>query len=332
MQVILPVAGLGTRLRPHTWSRPKPLVAVAGKTILDHVLDRLSTLPVERVVFVTGYLGEQIAEHVRRNYQFDAIFVEQPEPLGQSHAILQAKGKVSGPTVVMFPDMIFEANVSQLDTMDADGAVYVMPVDDPRRFGVVILEDGRVVRLVEKPVEPVSNLAVMGIYYFREVDQLMAAIETQIAADIKTKAEYFLADAIQLMIDGGANIRAVEAEVWEDCGTSEALLGANRYLLARLDDCPVREHVVQIPPVYIAPTATVRESVIGPYASIGAGATVVGSIIRDSIVDDEADIRSVSIAESLIGKGAVIRRDPWRVNVGDNSTLDLSYDPDRRHE
>jgi glucose-1-phosphate thymidylyltransferase len=140
MNVILPVAGLGTRLRPHTWSRPKPLVSLAGKTVLDHVLDRLMPLDIDRVVFVTGYLGDQIEDYVREHYSFDAIFVEQREPRGQSHAIIEARGKLQGPTMVIFPDMVFEAEMQNLEESSADGAIFVKEVDDPSRFGVVVLD------------------------------------------------------------------------------------------------------------------------------------------------------------------------------------------------
>jgi glucose-1-phosphate thymidylyltransferase len=323
VNVILPVAGLGTRLRPHTWSRPKPLVTVAGKTVLDHVLDRLTRTELTRVVFVTGYLGDQIEQHVRKHYDFDAVFVRQDEPRGQSHAIIQARDAVHGPTLILFPDMIFEADIEQVGG-DCDGGIFVMPVDDPRRFGVVVVEDGLIRRLVEKPEQPVSDLAVMGIYYFREIQELIAAIDRQLSEDILTKGEYFLADAIQLMIEDGARIKPYQATVWEDCGTPDALLDTNRYLLKQLTEVPAREGVVVVPPAYIAPDADVRHAVIGPYASIGAKAIVEESIIVDSIVDEGAIIQSVSIERSLVGKGALIRRDPWRVNIGDASELDLS--------
>src|SRR5690606_14920948 len=203
MNIIIPVAGLGTRLRPQTWSKPKPLVSVAGKPVLGHVLDRLLALPIDKVVFVTGYLGDQIEDYVRQNYRFDATFVEQKEQLGQSHAIIQARGEVTGPTLVVFPDMLFEADLEQISGLTADGALFVKEVDDPRRFGVIEVENGRITRLVEKPETMVSNLAIVGIYYFRAVEDLFDAIDYQMAHNIQTKGEYFLADAIQHMIDQG---------------------------------------------------------------------------------------------------------------------------------
>ena len=324
MNVILPVAGLGTRLRPHTWSRPKPLVSLAGKTVLDHVLDRLEPLNINRVVFVTGYLGDQIEEYVRANYSFDAVFVEQREQKGQSHAIIEARGHVDGPTMVIFPDMVFEAEMQDLKDSNADGAIFVKEVDDPSRFGVVVQEGDRITRLVEKPDEPVSNLAVMGVYYFSEIDALFKAIDTQLAQDIQTKGEYFIADAIQLMIDGGATLTAPVATVWEDCGTREALLDTNRYLLRQLDGAAQAEDSVLVPPVYVDPTATVKNSIIGPYTSVGAHAVVDGSIVRDSIIDAGASVSSTILERSLIGRNAVLSGDVARVNIGDTSEINMS--------
>lgn len=326
MNVILPVAGLGTRLRPHTWSRPKPLVSLAGKAVLDHVLDRLEPLDIDRVVFITGYLGDQIEEYVRENYSFDAVFVEQDQPKGQSHAIIQARDEVSGPTIVLFPDMVFEAEMTGLVQSGVDGAVYVKEVADPSRFGVVIVEDGHITRLVEKPDEPVSNLAVMGVYYFKAIEDLFAAIDRQLQENIQTKGEYFIADAIQLMVNDGAKFSAPAATVWEDCGTSDALLDTNRYLLKQLDDRSESNGAVSIAPVYIDPTATVKNSIIGPFASIGAYAVIDGSIIRDSIVDDGATVRSAVLERSLVGRNATLTGNAMRVNVGDTSEVDLVWD------
>lgn len=328
MQVILPVAGLGTRLRPQTWSRPKPLVSVAGRTLIDHVLDRLSVLDLERVAFVTGYLGDQIEAHVREHYDFDSVFVTQREQLGQSHAILQARDAISGPVIVLFPDMIFEADLTEAVRSDADGILWVREVEDPSRFGVVVTEGGRVTRLVEKPDEPISNLAVMGIYYFRDSQRLMETIERQISDDKVTKGEYFLADAIQMMIDEGATFTTSEASVWQDAGTNEALLETNRYLLDQAKASASAENSLIVPPALIDPTAKVERSIIGPYVSIGPGAEVVGSIVSDSIIDTRAHVKSVSISHSIVGRDASIRGRQERVNVGDNSELDLGYGGD----
>jgi glucose-1-phosphate thymidylyltransferase len=324
MNVILPVAGLGTRLRPHTWSRPKPLVSLAGKAVLDHVLDRLVPLNIDRVVFVTGYLGDQIEEYVREHYSFDSVFVEQAEPKGQSHAIIEARGHITGPTVVLFPDMVFEADMENLHASTNDGAIFVKEVDDPSRFGVVVVEDERISRLVEKPDEPVSNLAVMGVYYFSEITDLFSAIDRQLKENIQTKGEYFIADAIQLMINEGADFSAPVASVWEDCGTRDALLDTNRFLLKGIEQVAPADGSVFIPPVYVDPSAKVMNSIIGPYASVGANAVVDGAIIRDSIVDDGACVTSAILERSMIGRNAILSGDVTRVNIGDTSEVTLS--------
>src|SRR5690606_32202644 len=238
--------------------------------------DRLAVLDLERVAFVTGYLGDQIEAHVREHYDFDSVFVTQREQLGQSHAILQARDAISGPVIVLFPDMIFEADLTEAVRSDAAGILWVREVEDPSRFGVVVTEGGRVTRLVEKPDEPISNLAVMGIYYFRDSQRLMETIERQISDDKVTKGEYFLADAIQMMIDEGATFTTSEASVWQDAGTNEALLETNRYLLDQAKASASAENSLIVPPALLDPTAKVERSIIGPYVSIGPGADGVG--------------------------------------------------------
>lgn len=323
MNVILPVAGLGTRLRPQTWSRPKPLVSLAGKTVLDHVLDRLRPLDIDTVVFVTGYLGDQIEEYVRANYSFDTVFVEQKQPRGQSDAIIRARGHLTGPTMVIFPDMVFEADMTGLEASDVDGAIFVKEVEDPSRFGVVVKDGDKISKLVEKPDVPISNLAVMGAYYFADFEKLIEAIDRQLEQNLQTKGEFFIADAIQLMIDDGAYFTAPVASVWEDCGTRNALLDTNRYLLERIEEVASIDGSVVVPPVYVDPSATVVNSIIGPYASIGKGASVQGSIVRDSIVDEGAEVRTSILERSIIGRNAYFSDDASSVNIGDSSEVSM---------
>jgi glucose-1-phosphate thymidylyltransferase len=292
--------------------------------LIDHVLDRLLVLEPERVVFITGYLGDQIEAHVRSHYDFEAVFVEQREMLGQTHAILQAKGVVTGPMLVLFPDMIFEADLSLAQTSEADGILWVKPVDDPSRSGVVVKDGEKVTRLVEKPDEPISNLAVMGIYYFRDAERLIATIECQIESDLMTKGEYFLADAIQMMIDDGATFTTSDATVWEDAGTTEAILDTNRYLLDQADTTTAHDGALIVQPALIHPTAQISGAVIGPYVSVGPGATVTASIIQDSIIDAGSTIANVNIARSIVGRDAVVRGGPASVNVGDTSVVHLT--------
>jgi glucose-1-phosphate thymidylyltransferase len=325
MKVIIPLAGFGTRLRPHTYTKPKPLVSVAGKPVLGHILDKLAGVDIEETIFIVGYLGDQIREYVSANYHFASRYIEQKELKGQAHAIYLAREHLSGPALIIFVDTIFEADLSALKHEPADGVIYVKEVEDPRRFGVVITRQGVITRLVEKPSKPVSNLAVIGLYYFKDAALLAQCIDEVIRKDIKTKGEYFLTDAIQLMIDRGARLVARTVDVWEDCGKPETLLHTNRYLLEHGGAREIAvEDSVLIPPVYIAETAKVRDSVVGPYVSVAGGATIVRSIISDSIINESAHIEDANLSQSLIGRDAYVRGSSQRLNVGDSSQVDLT--------
>lgn len=329
MKVIIPVAGRGTRLQPHTFSKPKPLVTVAGKPVLGHILDKLSGLGAEEVIFITGYLGEQIEDYVQRNYAFKARYVEQTELKGQAHAIRLAKPYLDGPVLIIFVDTIFEADLAKLKDVRSDGVIYVHEVSDPRRFGVVTLnEQGYINRFVEKPETPVSNLAVIGLYYIKDSRHLCDCIDELIRRDIQTKGEYFLADALQLMVNDGACLEAWTVDVWEDCGTPEAVLHTNRYLLEHGHGNGLyvkTENSLIIPPVHIHPSAIVKNSIIGPYVSIAEKCYITNSIIRDSIIDEGADIEATLLDQSLIGKKALVRERYWKLNVGDSSEVDFSH-------
>ena len=189
MDIILPVAGLGTRLRPQTWSKPKPLVSLAGKPMLAHVLDRVLPLQPEKLVFITGFLGDQIETWARTTYDLPLAFVEQPQMLGQTDAIIRTRHLVDGDALILFPDMLFEADFSVLQGIDADAVMFTKEVEDPSALGIAIIERGRIVKLVEKPKEPVSNLAVIGIYYVKRMADFYAAIEEHMRRGIKLKKE-----------------------------------------------------------------------------------------------------------------------------------------------
>jgi len=328
MKIIIPLAGFGKRLRPHTYSKPKPLLNVAGKAVLGHVLDKLQGLDIEEIIFIVGYLGEQIEKYVTANYDFPAHYVEQKELLGQAHAIRLAREYVDGDVLILFVDTIFEADLVALCDLPTDGVIYCKEVDDPRRFGVVTLGDeGFITRFVEKPAKPVSNLAVIGLYYVKDGPALFSAIDELIECDIKTKGEYFLADALQILVGRGQRFNAWTVEVWEDCGTPEAVLHTNRYLLEHGHDNGGEAQTVNsviISPVHIASTAKVRDSVIGPYVTIGEGAKVRSSIVRDSIIDAGATIEDAMVDQSLVGKDALVRGRFRRFNVGDSSAVDFS--------
>jgi len=330
MKVMIPLAGFGKRMRPHTWSKPKPLVNVAGKPVLGHILDKLPALDVEidELIFIVGWLGEQIEEYYRDSgYPYPARYIEQKELIGQAHAIWLAREQLSGPVLIIFVDTIFEADLCDLEETGLDGVLYVREVEDPRRFGVAVVDqEGIVERLVEKPVSRDNRLAVVGVYYVRDSQWLVRAIEELMDRNIQTKGEYFLADALNLMIEQGARFGVRQVSVWEDCGTPADVLKTNRYLLEHGEGNGGEATLVNsvlIPPVYIAPSAHVENSVIGPYLIISEKAQIVQAIIRDSIIDAEACINDVMLDRSIIGKDAVVRGRHSVLNVGDSSQVDL---------
>ncbi len=332
LKVIIPMAGLGTRLRPQTWSKPKQLISVAGKTVLDHVLDSLSSLPADwdiELINIVGYLGDQIEEHLCANYpNLQSHFIIQENPLGQSHAIKLAEEYLHGPMLIVFADTLIQSDLSFLANEPADAIAWVRPVPDPRRFGVAELgENGWVKRLIEKPQDVTNNLAVVGFYYFKDAEALIAAIDQQIQRDLQLKGEFYLADAINIMLEKDLRMRTQQVDVWLDAGTPEALLETNRYLLEHGKDnsaeASQRADIVIFPPVFIHPTAQVIGSIIGPNVSLGAGCVVENSIIRDSILEDEAQTNRVIMEKSLVGRRAHLSRRAGIINAGDNTEVSL---------
>jgi glucose-1-phosphate thymidylyltransferase len=332
LKVIIPMAGLGTRLRPHTWSKPKQLISVAGKTVLDHVLGSLSSLPDPQnieLINIVGYLGEQIEEYILNHYpDLRSHYVIQENPRGQSHAVMLAREYLNGPMLVVFADTLIYSDLSFLKDESADAIAWVKTVPDPRRFGVAVLDGhGCVKNLIEKPRDMSNNLAVVGFYYFRESKALLSAIDEQMSRDLQLKGEYYLADAVNIMLERGLKMKIKEVETWLDAGTSDALLDTNRYLLEHGQDntneATHRSGVVIFPPVFIHPTAQVRESIIGPNVSLGAGCLIEQSIVKDSILEDEAQVTGVILERSLVGRRAILRRRAGVINAGDNTEITL---------
>ncbi len=322
MRIIIPMAGLGTRLRPHTHTKPKPLLNVAGKAVLDHVLDELEGLDIEEVVFIVGHLGDQIRQHVEAHYDFPASYVEQRELKGQAHALYLAREHLVGAVFIIFVDTIFEANLSFLEKVSSDGVIFVKEVEDPSRFGVVTVDDGYITGFVEKPDERVSNLAIVGLYFIRNSGLLLECLEAVLRGGIQTKGEYYLADALQLMVDRGAKLEPGAVQVWADCGKPETLLATNRYLLDQKDGPHgTATNSVIVPPVHISSSASIIDSIIGPYVSIAGDVQITRSVVTDSIIDQGAHIDSAILSESLVGDRAEIRGRPSVVDLGDDSRL-----------
>ena len=328
-------------MRPHTYSKPKPLVSVAGKTTLEHLLDMFKTLPdpenVEYVFIVGPYLGElQVPKFMQENYpNLKASYVVQNEMKGQSHAIWLAREHLHGPMMVVFSDSIIETDFSFLDKEAADCVAWVLPFPDPRRFGVAeVGADGWVKRFIEKPTTMENNLVVIGCYYFKSAEKLLAAIEEQMERNLTLKGEFFLTDTISLMIEQGAKVRTQIGESWLDTGTIEATLDTNKILLdqgkANKTANESNGGVEIIAPSFIDPSAEIANSVIGPYASIGANCKITDSRIKESILEAGCEIQSTALCRSLIGRQVKIegRGDEHflQINVGDNSQVSFAED------
>ena len=320
---VIPVAGAGTRLRPHTHTVPKALLEVAGKPILAHILDQVTETDPDRVVLVIGpgTQGEQIRQWAEKRPGLRFSFVVQERPLGLGHAVLQAKSEVgAAPVLIVLGDTIVVAALRDLVT---DGSkVGVREVEDPRRFGVANVEGGRITALTEKPEHPASRLAVVGVYYLTNAPLLFRSLEAVEREGKRTKGEIQLTDGLQRMIEEGEVLRPFSVEAWYDCGKTETLLETNRALLDRSAVPVTRPGVVVLPPVAIDESADVAQSVVGPHVSIGPGARVHRAVVRNSIISQGATVENVLLDLSVVGENAVVRGAYQRLNVGDSSEVE----------
>ncbi len=308
MKVILPVAGKGTRLMPVTKTVPKPLIRVAGRPVLDYVMDRLVALDVEELIFITGHLKDQIEDYVRTSYEFPSRFVEQKVQDGTAGAVNLARPYVDGPVMIIFVDTVFETDLSVVNRVDADGVLWVKEVEDYQRFGVVVTDErGYMQRIVEKPSEPISRLANIGLYYIRDWQTLFDGIEETLAGP-QMKGEWFLTDAFQYMIDHGKKLFTCEVQGWHDCGKVETLLDTNSHLLngGRARSPEPRAGVQIVDPVYVADGVGLEDCTIGPNVSIDSGTVVKGSTLRHTITGCDARIEGSTVEHSLLGDGAEV--------------------------
>jgi len=325
VKALLPVAGVGTRLRPHTHTRPKALVHVAGKPVLGHILDRLLPLGIDEVILIVGPGGDQIRAYVEANYPFKVTAVPQEQRLGLGHAVYTGREAVGGdgPLLIVLGDTIFQADLTQV-VGGHESALGVRRVPNPSQFGIVEMEGDRIVRLVEKPETPPSDLAIVGLYYITDTALLFRSLQHIIDQDIRVKGEYQLTDALQLMLDAGAPMGIFTVEEWWDCGNPMSLLAANRDLLdLQGASTPPIEGSVIIPPVSIASSARVEGCIIGPHVSIAADAIVRNSVVRNTIINEGARVDSLLLESSLIGAHAEAAGGFHRLNVGDFSGVEL---------
>jgi glucose-1-phosphate thymidylyltransferase len=304
MQVIIPLAGKGTRLRPHTHLVPKPMLKVAGRPVMDWVMDKLDGLNVEELIFITGHLKEQVEAYTRSRYPIKSRYVEQKVQDGTAGAINLARPFVHGPAMIIFVDTVFEADLSLAERTTADGIIWAKEVEDYQRFGVVVTDkDGYMTKIVEKPSTPISKLANIGLYYMRNVDALWRGVDHVLAAPAN-KGEYYLTDAFQHMIDHGCKILTAEVGGWYDCGQLETTLETNGILLAQgaARHPEVGPEVRLVEPVLIEEGCTLERCTIGPNVSLEAGCTVRDSKIADSIIGAGCTIERSTLAHAMLGE------------------------------
>jgi glucose-1-phosphate thymidylyltransferase len=329
MKAIIPVAGAGTKLRPHTYTQPKALIPLAGKTILSIIVDQLSEAGINEFVFIVGYLGDKIKDYVKEKYPgLQASFVHQSERHGIGHAIQLTKDIVQDDEIfVVLGDTICEYDVQEMLNMPCS-ALGVKRVDDPRDFGVVELgEDGFITRVVEKPQIPKSNMALVGVYRIKETAFLFNCLENNIRNQVMSRGEFSITDAIECMIEHGAKFQPFKVQNWFDCGKKETLLESNATLLKKFGGIISPEHnfenTIIIPPVSIAQGCDIRNSIIGPNVTIGERTAINYSIVKNSIIGSFADLYDIVLTHSLIGSDTEVKGESRSLNIGDNTEIDL---------
>jgi glucose-1-phosphate thymidylyltransferase len=326
MKVIIPVAGKGTRLRPHTHLTPKPMIQIAGKPVMDYVMDDLKRLGgVEEVIYITGHLKEDVEAYVRTNYPWRSVFIEQKQQRGTADAIGLARSHVDQPVMVIFVDTIFDADLSVIKTSTADGIIWTKVVEDYQRFGVIVTDtDGNMTRIVEKPKTPISKRANIGLQYIRNWKLLFEGID-HVMQQPPNNGEYYLTDAFQYMVDKGAKLRVEDVEGWYDAGKLDTLLETNQIMLEkrkmarRPKDLPGDAKIVE--PVYIEDGVSIRRSTVGPNVSIGAGTVIEDSTVRNAIIGKRSRLVRSQLHDALVGDEVVIEGFEGSATVGSHSEL-----------
>ena len=336
MKILIPLAGLGNRLKPFTLTKAKAMVEVAGKPVLGHILDSLSKynkIKIDEVIFIIGYKGEQIKEYVEaKEYNFKSIFIEQKELMGQAHAVKMAEKYINSDILIWFVDTISDANLNDLslikDNNNLTGAIYVKEVSNPKRFGQVKEENGIVTEIKEKADPPISPLVNIGLYYVKDYKLMLNSIDELINNDAKKKGEFYLMDAFEIMISNGAKFKTLLINDWFDCGMPDVVLETNKYLLSKNSQSvsynvkkDESSNVIINEPVFIHPTAKISNSNIGPYVSIGENVVISDSKIENSIIMDNCVIAKSEIDESIIGENSSIFDKKGNFIIGPYSKL-----------
>ena len=324
MKVIIPTAGSGTRLRPHTFSSPKTLIHVAGHPILAYLLDPLLELPdLSELIFIVGDKGEQIREYVEAHYNLPTTYLWQNEQQGLGHAISLAKERDNGePILILLGDKIFERGYEKI-LQNPYTVIGVKTVENPQGVGIVETEGEFIIRLIEKPENPLTNLVIEGVYYIQNSELLFRCLDEIIERDIRTKNEYQLTDGLQLMLEYGERMKVTFINSLH-CGTPDQLLTANQSILEQRAPQSYRFlNSVIIPPVFIGEDAVIEGAIIGPYASIGSGTRVVNAIVKDAIIHPNAEVQDALIHRSVIGPDARVYGSFHQLNIGSAVQIEL---------
>ena len=328
MKAIIPLAGAGTKLRPHSYTQPKALIPLAGKTVLSIIIDQLIDVGIKEFVFIVGYFGDKIQDYVKNKYpDLTAHYVHQVDRQGVGHAIRLTRSIVDQDEVfVVLGDTICEYDVEEVINSPFS-MIGVRKVEDPRDFGVAEIEDdGFISHVVEKPQIPKSNMALVGVYKIKESDQMFQCLEDNIRQGLRSHGEYSLTDALDCMIKMGAKFKSFKVENWFDCGRKETLLESNATLLKKFaikTDAEQFENTVIVHPVNIAAGCTIKNSIIGPNVSIGENTTIDYSIVKDSIIGSFSNLFDIVLDDSVIGSDTHLRGETRSLNIGDNTSIDL---------
>lgn len=325
MKVIIPLAGKGTRLRPHTHVTPKPMLKVAGRPVMSYVMDDVQKLGnVEQVIYITGHLKEKVEEFAKNAYSIPAEFVEQKVQDGTAGAVNLARPFVDQPVLIIFVDTIFDADLTVINKTDADGIIWTKEVEDYQRFGVVVTDsDGFMTKIVEKPSTPVSKRANIGLYYIRNWQLLYEGID-HVLKSAPNKGEWYLTDAFQYMIDKGARIKVENVDGWYDAGQVDTILETNQTMLEkgrarRPSALGAGANIVE--PVYIEDGVRIEHSTVGPNVSVGSGTTIVNSTVQHAIIGSNCTLQDSVLHKSLIGDHVKATGLRGAASLGDHSEV-----------
>jgi glucose-1-phosphate thymidylyltransferase len=323
------VAGKGTRLRPHTHTKAKSLVHVAGKTVLEHIISRLLPLNAEELIFIIDENGGQIQEFMQKKFSgLSCSYITQQERKGPAHAVWLAAPRINADDdlLIVFNDTIFDTDLTRIHQLcrDCDGLIYSKEVEDYQRFGVNVVTDGLITTMVEKPDTPVSKLAQVGLYYLKDAPRFMAYLSATIEAGELVKGEYYLPAVFMRMIADGCRLKAPEIDAWLDCGKPETILATNSYLLkGRHHIHGQAENCVFIEPVHLEKGVVVRDSILGPNVSVAKGSVIERSIIRNSIINSDSSVSNILLTDTILGDSVQLIGSPRKMNIGDHSLIEM---------